>query len=104
MRADIRFASEIIWSNHVHRDTALTSDPSTAVKHLYDLQDPPNGQHFDNIAAGIVDAARKRDCRDVIDYLRSKTGQDLGDKPGAWIKQFGDGNLKHMQDIMYSER
>jgi hypothetical protein len=37
----------------------------------------------------IVERERTRVSRMIIDHLRSKTGQDLGANPNAWIEKYG---------------
>jgi hypothetical protein len=37
----------------------------------------------------VVERARRSAVREIIAHLRSKTGQDLGDDPQAWIARFG---------------
>ncbi len=37
----------------------------------------------------IVERERALAARDIIAYLRSKTGEDLGDNAYAWIKKYG---------------
>lgn len=36
----------------------------------------------------VVERARTNSIRSIINYLRSSTGQDLGNEPEAWIKHY----------------
>src|SRR5262245_41006246 len=36
----------------------------------------------------MVERERQRSARDILAYLRSKTGQDLGESPEAWIQRY----------------
>lgn len=96
----IRLARGVIFSNHFLRDAALKHEPSNSVNYLYRLQGPTP---FHNIAAEIIEMERKRDMNEVINYLRRRTGEDLGDNPDAWIMKYGDEHRKHMQDIMVNK-
>jgi hypothetical protein len=42
------------------------------------------GSHLDR----MVELARANASRDIVNYLRLKTGEDLGPKPEAWIKKY----------------
>ncbi len=37
----------------------------------------------------IVEVEKKRTERDIIEYLRTKTGENLGNDPEKWIKKYG---------------
>jgi hypothetical protein len=36
----------------------------------------------------MVEQERALATRDIIAYLRSKTGEDLGERPEAWIQKY----------------
>ena len=37
----------------------------------------------------MVERERKKAVNDIIAYMRTKTDQDLGDDPSAWIRNYG---------------
>ena len=51
----------------------------------------PDGQPspFTGSLSYFVETQRQRAVHEVIVYLRAKTGKDLGDKPEAWIQEYG---------------
>jgi hypothetical protein len=93
--ADYHYAHEIVMSFERDRDWALKGDVTNAVERLYRLQ--ASTRPFENPAAGFVERERQRAARDVIAYLRLKTGQNLGDEPEPWILAYGDESLKKNQ-------
>jgi hypothetical protein len=95
LRANFRYGHDIITMFEADRDLALKSDVTNAVERLYKLQAPT--RPFENPAARFVERERQRAVRDVIAYLRLKTGQDFGDEPEPWILAYGDDNLKMNQ-------
>jgi hypothetical protein len=95
IRAEYRYAHDIVFSFEADRDLALKREVTNAVEFLYRLQPPPRA--FENPAANFVERERQRAARDVMAYLRLKTGRDLGDDPEAWILAYGDENLKMNQ-------
>lgn len=95
VRADYRYAHDIITSFEDYRDLAMKVDVTNAVESLYKLQAPM--LPFENPAARFVERERQRAARDVIAYLRLKTGQNLGDEPEPWILAYGDEILKMNQ-------
>jgi hypothetical protein len=95
LRADYRYAHEIITSFQMDRDWALKGDVTNAVERLYRLQTPTRPS--ENPAAGFIERERQRAARDVIAYLRLKTGRNLGDEPEPWILAYGDESLKKNQ-------
>jgi hypothetical protein len=71
------------------RDAALRSEPEQAVDQLYLIAClPPRRRDDLSPLIRMVERERERDIRDVITYLRSKTGIDLGDEPGKWIEKY----------------
>jgi len=48
------------------------------------------GSHLDL----IVERQRRQAIREIIAYLRKKTGEDLGSAPEDWIKKFGTNSLR----------
>jgi hypothetical protein len=89
-RADVRYAHDIVGGFQGWRDLALKAEPAGATGYLEQLAFP-EGQPspFSGSLSYFVETQRRRAVKDVIDYLRAKTGKDLGDKPEAWIKEYG---------------
>jgi hypothetical protein len=98
----IRIAGDALWLLDSTRDCALRSEPAEAVEFLYKLQGPmPGSPPVSNIDSNIMELERKRALKDVIQYLRAKTGKDLGDTPGPWIRQYGPEYLQHLQTNIF---
>ena len=71
------------------RDTAFESDPEGAAWCLHTIISLPTGTaNRSGPLVWIVKGERERDVRDVIEYLRKKTGEDLGDDPAKWIEKY----------------
>ncbi len=68
------------------RDLAVHSEPKQAVDILYsfDLAANTNASYH----AKIYEIERLVSIRDIIVYLRAKTGEDLGDDPKKWIEKY----------------
>lgn len=96
--ANYRQAHDIIRIFERNRDWALKQDVTNAVERLYKLQGPELPFPTNHPAANFIEQERRRAVRDVIAYLRHKTGQNLGDEPEPWILTFGDDNLKLNQE------
>jgi|SRR4051812_11638776 hypothetical protein len=97
IRMDIRFARDIVRSFQDRRDFALKGGTIKAASELYRLQIPPETEPFHNVCADFVDRERRRTITDIITFLRSQTGKDLGDSPGPWILAFGDDTTRRSQ-------
>jgi len=87
LKADTTEAVDILWSRMYF--SVLVKQPS-----LGDLD-------------WYVERQRTRAIRDVISYLRIKTGDDLGDSPEAWILKYGNEESKEglatMKEILLEE-
>jgi len=71
------------------RDAALKSEPGGAAEQLYIIVClPPRMTNSPSHLLRIVERERDRDIRDVVAYLRTKTGDDLGDDPAKWIEKY----------------
>ncbi|HXT39331.1 MAG TPA: hypothetical protein VN887_04845 [Candidatus Angelobacter sp.] len=82
-----------VWSAIVDygrcRDEAFRSEPERAVEQLYIIAClPPRRTNSPGPLLWIVERERDRDIREVIAYLRTKTGKDLGDDPAKWIEKY----------------
>ncbi len=71
------------------RDRALLSEPRAAAEELYIIASlPPRRTNSPSYLLRMVERERDRDIRDVVAYLRTKTGEDLGDDPAKWIEKY----------------
>ena len=96
--ANYRQAHDIVRIFEADRDLALKQDVTNAVERLYKLQGPSLPFPKDHPATQFIEHERQRAVRDVVTYLRLKTGQNLGGEPEPWILAFGDDNLKMNQE------
>lgn len=96
VRHNVQRAHDIVWLLEGDRDMALQATVPQAVEILWfklyspTLFDQPKHGDFD----AFIDRQRGRTIRDVILYLRNKTGDDLGSDPEAWIQKYGDDDTK----------
>ena len=73
------------------RDWALHAELPKAVEYLDMLdQSPPREwtSRRGNIGQ-VIEIERASAIREVIAYLRKKTGEDFGDDPKKWIEKYG---------------
>ena len=85
------FAAEQTEIFEEMRTKALRLGPSQSAECLeYAVNYYPSGskQEVGSRLDQIVERQRTSAVRDIIAHLRSKTGQDFGDDPQAWIKKF----------------
>ena len=71
----------------MRREQALRAEPKEAVEILDTLVQLPPSQNT-NALGRIIEHERTIVIRDIIAYLRIKTGEDLGDDPAKWISKF----------------
>ena len=71
----------------MRRDAALRAEPKEAVEFLDTIVQLPPRQGT-NALGTMIEHERAIAVRDVIDYLRKKTGEDLGDDPTRWISKY----------------
>ena len=83
---DIRFARELTTRFDYFRGLALRGEPSQAADALEMLQTPPGSPRFENMVADFVERERAATVREIIAYLRLKTGKDFGEDPHKWIE------------------
>ena len=69
------------------RDHALQSEPEEAVQDLYFFSSiaPREGT---SPGENIFEAEKENAIREIITYLRAKTGENLGDDPNKWIDKY----------------
>jgi len=88
-QADERGTWSVIADYGNCRDVALRSEPDAAAGQLYIIAClPPRKTNNLSPLLRIVERERDRDIHDVIAYLRTKTGDDLGDDPEKWIEKY----------------
>ena len=71
------------------RDNAVRVEARAAVGDLDAIIQIPPKQNT-NFYGMAVQHARTNAVRDIIEYLRKRTGDDLGDDPQKWIKKYED--------------
>ena len=87
---EIAYARKTFFNLQKHRDSALGADVSEATKRLLWVSEGTNtkqspGSPLDEMCT----AQRTNMVRDIIVYLRAKTGENLGEKPQPWIEKYG---------------
>ncbi len=85
-RVQQRSIFNMIYAFDRERFMAVHAEPKQAVDILYSLDSSPdtNTSYF----AKIYEIERAAVIRDIIVYLRQKTGEDFGDDPKKWIKRY----------------
>ena len=85
-RVEQRSIYNTIYTFDRQRFMAVHSEPKQAVDILYSLDASPdtNASYY----AKIYEIERVAVIRDIIVYLRQKTGEDLGDDPKKWIERY----------------
>lgn len=87
----VAWASEQTQIFDEMRTRALTSDSAGAAGCLeYVVGYYPSGskQATGSRLDRMVERERALAVRDIVAYLRAKTGEDLGDSPEAWIQKY----------------
>lgn len=87
----VAFASEQVHIFEEMRDKAFHSDPSGAADCLvYVVNYYPSGtkQESGSRLDRMVEIARSHSVREILAYLRAKTGEDLGTEPESWINKY----------------
>ncbi|HWN93900.1 MAG TPA: hypothetical protein VNT99_02610 [Methylomirabilota bacterium] len=88
----VAWATEQINIFDEMRQRALQSDAADAAGCLaYVVSYYPSGskQKTNSRLDRMVERDRVRVTRDILAYLRIKTGQDLGEHPEVWIQKYG---------------
>jgi len=87
-RWDERDTWSAIRDFEMRRNMALRAEPKEAVEILDTIVQLPPRQSTNSLGR-IIEHERAVAIRDVIGYLRKKTGEDLGDEPQKWIEKYG---------------
>ena len=91
LKIRVAFASEQTQVFEEMRTQALQSDAAGAAGCLeYVVGYYPSGskQKAGSRLDRMVERERALAVRDILAYLRTKTGQDLGESPEAWIQKY----------------
>lgn len=91
LKLRLAFASEQVLIFDQMRDKALHSDASGAAGCLeYVVNYYPSGtkQESGSRLDRMVESARAQSVREILAYLRTKTGEDLGTDPESWIEKY----------------
>lgn len=106
-RADLYYAFDIVESFGEKAARASKASTSEACEILWELHYPSfdwSGKQrpFQGRLDNFVEGQRRRAVAEVIRYLRTKTGDDLGSDPEKWLLKYGSQsvieNLKIMKD------
>ena len=91
LKIRVAFASEQTKIYEEMRTRALQSDLAGAANCLEDVVNYyPSGskQATGSRLDRMVEQERARAVRDIVAYLRTKTGQDLGESPEPWVQRY----------------
>ena len=91
LRVHVVLANDQIIRIARYRDDALVANAVDSTISLQQiLQEFPSGtkQVKDSLLDHLVERQRADAVREIIAHLKAETGQNLGDKPEPWIKQF----------------
>lgn len=86
-RADERGAWLTVRDFQRSRDFAERSEPKEAVQVLDQIAHLPPARTNGPLDR-IIENERARQVRQLIEYLRKTTGEDLGDDPAKWIEKY----------------
>ena len=91
LRLRLAFASEQVHIFDEMRDKALHSDASGAagcLEYVVDYYPSGTKQESGSRLDRMVESARAQSVWAILAYLRTKTGEDLGDDPKKWIERY----------------
>jgi hypothetical protein len=91
LKLRVAFASEQVHIFQEMREKALNSNvPGAAGCLEYVVNYYPSGtkQESGSRLDHMVESARAQSVREIVAYLRSKTGEELGTNPESWIKKY----------------
>ncbi len=95
LKIEIAFAEEQTKIFDSMREKAIQADARGAAGFLeYAVNYYPSGskQRSGSRLDKILERMRSYAVRDIISHLRQKTGEDLGEKPKAWIEKYAKNN------------
>jgi hypothetical protein len=89
-KVNVRYAHDIVGGFQNWRDLALKGEPVEAAGYLEQLAFPESQPSpLSGSLSYFVETQRRRAVKDVMVYLRAKTGKGFGENPEAWIKAYG---------------
>lgn len=91
LKLEVAFAEEQTSIFEQMRQQAIEGSPSGAAESLaYVVNYYPSGtkQREGSRLDSVVERMRGCVVRDIISHLRQKTGEELGEKPEAWIEKY----------------
>jgi hypothetical protein len=80
---------EIFTTTREQAKSATTVDAAEALRYAVRYYPSGTKQITGPRLDKIVEAKRAETVRAILDYLRTKTGEDLGKDPERWIEKFG---------------
>src|SRR5882724_10210849 len=92
--SDIRLARDLAWSFRDDRNLAIKGDISQVPLYLEKLGPPIGPSAFGSGLDELVEVSRTSAVREIIAFLRSRSGKDYGDNPLDWIKAIESGEVK----------
>ena len=95
LKIEVAFAEEQTRIFQQMHQQAMEGSPSGAAESLaYVVNHYPSGtkQREGSRLDSVVERMRSCAVRDIISHLRQKTGEDLGEKPEAWIEKYAKNN------------
>lgn len=69
------------------RRAALHSEPNRAAAMLDFISSQP-ARRDNSVLTMIMERERTNSIHDIIEYLRKRTGEDLGDDPRKWVEKY----------------
>ena len=91
LKVQVAFASEQTQIFDEMRTRALQSDAAEAVgclEYVVDYYPSGSKQETGSRLDRMVERERTLAARDIVAYLRTKTGEDLGASPEPWIQKY----------------
>jgi hypothetical protein len=93
LKIEVAFSEEQTRVFEEMRLQAIQGSPSVAAESLeYVVNYYPSGtkQREGSRLDKVVERVRSSVIRDIISQLRQKSGEDLGEKPEAWIQKYAN--------------
>ena len=91
LKLRVAFASEQVHVFDDMRDCAFHSDASGAggcLEYVVNYYPSATKQEPGSRLDRMVESSRGQSVREIVAYLRTKTGEDLGTDPESWIKKY----------------
>lgn len=86
---EVAYAHNTFFELQEERDRALRSDVPEAAEKLLRISEGTNAKQTPGSPLDrICTFQRTNVVREIIAYLRVKTGEDLGEEPGPWIAKY----------------